>query len=119
LALIEGRSSLSGKAIDDSLDGGARAEEHASDLGGRETIGSEQDDVHPQPPAWASFAFHLEDEVLAFLWSDSDTLHGRPFLWWLDGCGVFTMPHRAAVCSIILCIYLEGETDQKIAAPSK
>src|SRR5215218_3345017 len=23
---------------------------------------------------------------------DGDTLHWRPSLWWLDGCGVFTMP---------------------------
>jgi hypothetical protein len=37
---------------------------------------------------------------------DDDILHVRPSLWWLDGCGVFTMPQRTVACSIILCIYL-------------
>ncbi len=32
--------------------------------------------------------------------------HRRSSLSWLDGLGVFTMPHRAAVCSTILCICL-------------
>jgi hypothetical protein len=43
------------------------------------------------------------------LWGDGDILHVRPSLLWLDGCGVFTMPQRTAVCSIILCIYLEDD----------
>ena len=37
---------------------------------------------------------------------EGDTLDGRPFLWWLGGFGIFTMPQEMAVCSIILCIYL-------------
>jgi hypothetical protein len=53
-----------------------------------------------------ALALHLLDKVLAFGGGDSDTLHGRPSLWWLDGFGVFTMPQEMAVCSIILCIYL-------------
>src|SRR5215218_6335284 len=52
------------------------------------------------------FALHLDDEALAFLGGDGDILHVRSSLWWLDGCGVFTMPQRTAACSIILCIYL-------------
>ena len=52
-------------------------------------------------------ALHLGDEALALLGDNGDILHVRPFLWWLDGFGVFTMPQRAAVCSIILCIYLD------------
>jgi Transposase, Mutator family len=55
------------------------------------------------------FALHLGDEALAFFRGDGDILHVRPFLWWLDGFGVFTMPQRTAVCSIILCICLESE----------
>lgn len=50
-----------------------------------------------------------EDEVLAFLGGDGDTLHRRPSLLWLDGFGVFTMPQRTVACSISLCIYLDGE----------
>jgi hypothetical protein len=41
---------------------------------------------------------------------EGDTSHGRPFLWWLAGFGVFTMPQEMAVCSIILCIYLVEKT---------
>src|SRR5215204_6790585 len=55
------------------------------------------------------FALHLDDEALAFLGGDGDILHVRSSLWWLDGCGVFTMPQRTAACSIILCIYLVGQ----------
>src|SRR5215210_5253204 len=105
-AVVEGPSPLPDEASDDRVDGGARAEEDPSDLGGRATIGDEQHDVHPQPPAGSLFALHLDDEVLAFLRGDGDTLHGRPSLWWLDGFGVFTMPQEMAVCSIILCSYL-------------
>src|SRR5215216_1737740 len=54
------------------------------------------------------FALHLDDEALAFLGGDGDILHVRSSLWWLDGCGVFTMPQRTAACSIILCIYLDS-----------
>src|SRR5829696_3006848 len=54
------------------------------------------------------FALHLDDEALAYLGGDGDILHVRPSLRWLDGCGVFTMPQRTAVCSIILCIFLAG-----------
>jgi putative transposase len=50
------------------------------------------------------------------LWGDGDILHVRPSLWWLDGCGVFTMPQRTAVCSIILCIYLEGWRSRRLTA---
>jgi hypothetical protein len=32
----------------------------------RSAYSAEQHDVHPQPPAWPPFAFHLLDEVLAF-----------------------------------------------------
>jgi hypothetical protein len=52
------------------------------------------------------FALHLDDEVLAYLGCDGDILHVRPFLPWLAGFGVLTMPQEMAVCSIILCIYL-------------
>ena len=63
--------------------------------------------MHPQPSTRFHFALHLGDEALALLGDNGDILHVRPFLWWLDGFGVFTMPQRAAVCSIILCIYLD------------
>jgi len=53
-----------------------------------------------------AFSLHFPYEILAFGGGDGDTLHGRPFLWWLDGFGVFTMPRETVVCSIILCIYL-------------
>jgi hypothetical protein len=53
-------------------------------------------------------SLHFPYEILAFGGGDDDTLHGRPFLLWLDGCGVFTMPQETVVCSIILCIYLVG-----------
>ena len=62
--------------------------------------------MHPKPAAGFRLAFHHADEVLALLLGEGDTLHGRPFLWWLGGFGVFTMPQEMAVCSIILCIYL-------------
>src|SRR5918994_1783154 len=74
--------------------------------GRRASIGGEQRDVHPEPAAGLRFALHLDDEVFAYLRCDGDILHVRPFLWWLDGCGVFTMPQRTAACSIILCFYL-------------
>jgi hypothetical protein len=41
------------------------------------------------------------------LGDNGDVLHVRPFLWWLDGLGVFTMPQRKAVCSFILGSYLD------------
>src|ERR687898_3623184 len=83
-----------------------RAEEDTGDLGRGEPFGDEQRDVHPQPAARFPFALHLGDEALAFFRGNGDILHVRPFLWWLVGFGVFTMPQRTAVCSIILCIYL-------------
>src|ERR671912_2718233 len=85
-----------------------RAEEDPGDLGRGEPFGGEQRDVHPQPAAGLRFALHLDDEVFAYLRCDGDILHVRPFLRWLDGCGVFTMPQRTAACSIILCFYLAG-----------
>src|SRR5215218_4654934 len=106
LAVVEGRPPFPEKASDDRVDGGARAEEDTGDLGGREPFGGEQRNVHPQPSTRFHFALHLGDEALAFLGDNGDILHVRPFLWWLDGFGVFTMPQRTAVCSIILGIYL-------------
>src|SRR5215216_2444441 len=106
LAVVEGRPPLPEEARDDRVDGGARAEEDTGDLGGREPFGGEQRNVHPQPSTRFHFALHLGDEALAFLGDNGDILHVRPFLWWLDGFGVFTMPQRTAVCSIILGIYL-------------
>ena len=105
-AVVEGGAPFPSEAGYDRIHGGARAEEHASDLGGRASIGGEQRDVHPEPAAGLRFALHLDDEVFAYLGCDGDILHVRPFLRWLDGCGVFTMPQRTAACSIILCIYL-------------
>ncbi|MBA2692792.1 MAG: hypothetical protein H0U65_09905, partial [Rubrobacter sp.] len=106
LAVVEGGAPLPQEAGCDGVHGGARAEEDAGDLGGRATVRSEKRDVHPEPAAGLHFALHLDDEALAFRGGDGDILHVRPFLWWLDGFGVFTMPQRTAVCSIILCIYL-------------
>ena len=106
-AVVEGGAAFPDEAGYDRIHGGARAEEHASDLGGRASIGGEQRDVHPQPAAGLRFALHLDDEVFAYLRCDGDILHVRPFLRWLDGCGVFTMPQRTAACSIILCFYLD------------
>src|SRR5215211_1874849 len=105
-AVVEGGAPFPSEAGYDRIHGGARAEEHASDLGGRASIGGEQRDVHPQPAAGLRFALHLDDEVFAYLRCDGDILHVRPFLRWLDGCGVFTMPQRTAACLIILCFYL-------------
>jgi len=105
-AVVEGRSPLPEEAGCDRIHGGARAKENAGDLGGRESVGGEQRDVHPEPAAGLRFALHLDDEVFAYLRCDGDILHWRPSLWWLDGCGVFTMPQRTVACSIILCIYL-------------
>src|ERR687897_4847 len=105
-AVVEGGAPFPDEAGYDRINGGARAEEHASDLGGRASIGGEQRDVHPEPAAGLRFALHLDDEVFAYLRCDGDILHVRPFLRWLDGCGVFTMPQRTAACSIILCFYL-------------
>src|SRR5215216_7542178 len=104
--VVEGGAALPEEAGDNGVDGGARAEEDASDLGGREPVEGEQRDVHPEPSTGLRFALHLDDEALAFLGGDGDILHVRSSLWWLDGCGVFTMPQRTAACSIILCIYL-------------
>src|SRR5918994_1122451 len=108
-AVVEGGAPFPDEAGYDRINGGARAEEHASDLGGRASIGGEQRDVHPEPAAGLRFVLHLDDEVFAYLRCDGDILHVRPFLRWLDGCGVFTMPQRTAACSIILCFYLVGE----------
>src|SRR5215208_5946704 len=105
LPVIEGYPPFPSKATDERVDGGARTEEHAGDLGWRATLRSEQDDVHPQSAAGFRFALHLDDEALAYLGGDGDILHVRPSLRWLDGCGVFTMPQRTAVCSIILRSY--------------
>jgi hypothetical protein len=107
-AVEKGGSLLPGEAGRHRIDGGARAEEDACDLGGRETVRSEQHYMQPQPPARLAFSLHFPYEILAFGGGDDDTLHGRPFLLWLDGCGVFTMPQETVVCSIILCIYLVG-----------
>ena len=63
--------------------------------------------------------FIFDDEVLAFLGGDGDTLHGRPSLWWLDGFGVFTMPQGTAVCSIILCIYLAAPERARAAVRAR
>jgi hypothetical protein len=65
-AVVEGRLLLPDEARGDRIDGGSRAEEDPSDLGGRTTIGAEQHYVHPKPPARLPIAFHLLDEVLAF-----------------------------------------------------
>src|SRR5215216_4696073 len=62
--------------------------------------------MHPESAAGLHFALHHPDKFLAFFGSDGDTLHWRPSLWWLDGCGVFTMPQGTVDCSIILCTYL-------------
>src|SRR5215210_8340759 len=105
-AVVEGGGSFPEKAGDDRVDGGARAEENPGDLGGRESVGGEKGDVHPEPATGLRLALHFDDEALAYFGSNGDILHVRPFLWWLDGFGVFTMPQRTAVCSIILCIYL-------------
>jgi hypothetical protein len=51
--------------------------------GGRAAIGSEKGDVHPEPSTRFHFALHLDDEALAFLGGNDDTLHVRPSLWWL------------------------------------
>src|SRR5215210_7902245 len=105
--LVEGRTPpLPEEAASDRIHGSTRAEEDAGDLGGRETVGGEQRDVHPQPSTGFHFALHFDDEILAFFGSDGDILHRRPSLWWLDGFGGFTMPQRTVACSIILCIYL-------------
>src|SRR5215212_2096595 len=104
--VVEGGAALPEEAGDNGVEGGARAEEHASDLGGREPVEGEQRDVHPEPSTGLRFALHLDEEPLAFLGGDGDILHVRSSFWWLDGCGVFTMPQRTAACSIILCIYL-------------
>src|SRR5215210_3137025 len=107
--LVEGRTPpLPEEAASDRIHGSTRAEEDAGDLGGRETVGGEQRDVHPQPSTGFHFALHFDDEILAFFGSDGDILHRRPSLWWLDGFGVFTMPQRTVACSIILCIYLDS-----------
>jgi hypothetical protein len=84
----------------------ATSEEDAGDLGGRETLRSEQHYAQPQPPARLAFSLHFPYEIPAFGGGDGDTLHGRPFHWWLDGFGIFTMPQETVVCSITLCIYL-------------
>jgi hypothetical protein len=106
-AVEKGGSLFSDEAGRDRIDGGARArEEDAGDLGGRETVRSEQHYVQPQPPARLAFSLHFPYEILAFGGGDGDTLHGRPFHWWLDGFGIFTMPQETVVCSITLCIYL-------------
>jgi hypothetical protein len=107
-AVEKGGSLLPGEAGRHRIDGGARAEEDAGDLGGRETVRSEQHYVQPQPPARLAFSLHFPYKILAFGGGAGDTLHGRPFLLWLDGFGVFTMPQETVVCSIILCIYLVG-----------
>jgi hypothetical protein len=110
-AVEKGRSLVPDEASHYRVDGGARAEEDPSDLGGRTTVGGEKHYVHPKPPARSTFALHFSDKVLAFGRSDGDTLHGRPSLLWLDGFGVFTMPQeKMAVCSIILRTYLVGRT---------
>src|ERR671911_900963 len=95
-----------------------RAEEDTGDLGRGEPFGGEQRDVHPEPAARFPFALHLGDEALAFFRGDGDILHVRPFLWWLDGFGVFTMPQRTAVCSIILCFYLASRAADTESAGS-
>src|SRR5215211_8589321 len=65
--------------------------------------------MHPESAAGLHFALHHPDKFLAFFGSDGDTLHWRPSLWWLDGCGVFTMPQGTVACSIILCTYIGGD----------
>src|SRR5215216_3692451 len=67
--------------------------------------------MHPESAAGLHFALHHPDKFLAFFGSDGDTLHWRPSLWWLDGCGVFTMPQGTVACSIILCTYLADHGD--------
>jgi hypothetical protein len=64
-AVVEGRAPFPDEAGYDRIHGGARAEEYASDLGGRASVGGEQRDVHPQPAAGLRFALHLDDEALA------------------------------------------------------
>jgi hypothetical protein len=63
-----------------------------------------------------AFSLHFPYEILAFGGGDGDTLHGRPFLLWLDGFGVFTMPQETVVCSIILCIYLDASNRESVRA---
>src|SRR5215211_4665293 len=70
--------------------------------------------MHPESAAGLHFALHHPDKFLAFFGSDGDTLHWRPTLWWLDGCGVFTMPPGTVACSIILCTYLDAQTTLRI-----
>jgi hypothetical protein len=114
-AVEKGGSLLPDEAGRDRIDGSTRAEEDAGDLGGRETLRSEQHYVQPQPPARLAFSLHFPYEILAFGGGDGDTLHGRPFPWWLDGCGVITMPQETVVCSIILCIYLVVAQHNRVA----
>src|SRR4029453_4285364 len=46
-----------------------------------------------------------------------DILHRRPSLWWLGGCGGFTMPQRTVAFSIILCLYLAQKTHSDLHVP--
>src|SRR5215217_5494615 len=74
--------------------------------------------MHPESAAGLHFALHHPDKFLAFFGSDGDTLHWRPSLWWLDGCGVFTMPQGTVACSIILCTYLARAESGRLARPT-
>src|SRR5215211_2200531 len=103
------------ETLDARIDGGSGAVEGPGDLSGREAIGGKQRYVHPQPTTGFRLALHLADKVLALLGGEDDTLHGRSSLWWLDGFGVFTMPQGTAVCSIILCIYLDPPLQHLLA----
>src|SRR5215216_3469793 len=71
--------------------------------------------MHPESAAGLHFALHHPDKFLAFFGSDGDTLHWRPSLWWLDGCGVFTMPQGTVACSIILCTYLAPPPPRRLS----
>ena len=65
LPVVEGGTTFPDEAGYDRINGGARAEEHASDLGGRASVGGEKGDVHPEPAAGLCFSLHLDDEALA------------------------------------------------------
>src|SRR3954467_7925233 len=96
------------QTLHERIDGGSGAVEGPGDLGGREAVGGEQGYAHPDPSGRFGLSLHLWDEVLAVRGCEGDTFHRRLSLWWLGRFGVFTMPQEEmAVCSIILCIYLE------------
>src|SRR5919199_5509538 len=85
-AVVKGRLSFLRETIGDRVDGGSGAEKHPGDLGRAVAVGDQQHDVHSQSPGGFALTLHPDDEVLGLLWSEGDTLHGRPSLscGWLD-----------------------------------